>query len=244
MRVPKLFLVTYAALLLVNPAAYAEPNIPDEGDGWVSLFNGTDLSGWITPEGAHHWQVIDGVIDYEAKGGNLVTEQSFGNYELKIDWRIKRTEGPLYNALQYNEDGTIRCGADGKPEKVKIANADSGVYLRGVPISQINIWCWPCGSGQLWAFHKSRDAAVSKAAIPRVNADNPVGEWNRFHVILQGEELKVWLNETLVIDGRFPGMPADGPIALQHHGGIKAKTGTWTGADSLVQFRNIKIRRL
>ena len=37
-------------------------------DGFVSLFNGKDLSGWKIPEGDNgHWKVLNGVIDYDAE---------------------------------------------------------------------------------------------------------------------------------------------------------------------------------
>jgi hypothetical protein len=40
----------------------------------------------------------------------------------------------------------------------------------------------------------------------------------------------------------LPGLPARGPIGLQHHGSWK--DGRWTSPPSLVQFRNIRIREL
>ena len=95
-----------SAVCIVAICAAVAPSLArGEGeveDGFIQLFNGTDLSGWIVPEGdGGHWKVVDGVIDYdarsEAKGSkNLQTEQEFGDFILKIDWRLKKTEG-LYN---------------------------------------------------------------------------------------------------------------------------------------------------
>ena len=71
-------------------------------EGFVSLFNGKDFSGWKLPGKEHNWKVIDGVIDYEAKGGNLVTQKSFKDYVFRLDWRFKRTVGPTYNAKLFD----------------------------------------------------------------------------------------------------------------------------------------------
>src|SRR5690349_23675437 len=63
-------------------------------EGFVSLFNGKDLSGWKIPQGDNgHWKVVDGVIDYdaqsEARGSkDLWSEKSYGNFVLRVDWRI------------------------------------------------------------------------------------------------------------------------------------------------------------
>jgi len=43
-------------------------------------------------------------------------------------------------------------------------------------------------------------------------------------------------------NAELPGIPARGPIALQHHG--QKKDGVWTGPPSLVQFRNLSIKEL
>src|SRR5688500_9881324 len=119
-----------------------------ENDGFVSLFNGKDLSGWKVPEGDNgHWKVIDGVIDYdarsEAKGDkNLWTEKSYGDFVLRIDWRIKETNG-LYPVPTVLPDGTHKLDANGKEIITPTPNADSGIYLRGESKAQLNIWCWP-----------------------------------------------------------------------------------------------------
>jgi hypothetical protein len=74
-----------------------------------------------------------------------------------------------------------------------------------------------------------------------VKADRPVGAWNTFHIVMKGDRLTVKLNGQLVIDNaQLPGVPAKGPIALQHH--ADRKDTEW-GA-SLVQFRDIYIKEL
>jgi len=124
-----------------------------------------------------------------------------------------------------------------------VPNADSGVFLRGQHKSQVNIWCWPVGSGEVWGYRT--DPAFSKeiqaGVTPKVKADRPVGAWNTFRIVLRGDRLSVTLNDQLVIDhAQLPGIPRQGPIALQHHG--ERKDGDW-GA-SLMQFRNLRIREL
>ncbi|MFP6906309.1 MAG: DUF1080 domain-containing protein [Verrucomicrobiota bacterium] len=232
-------LVVFALL----PVTHAEWK--PSGEGWVSLFNGKDLSGWKTPGAKHTWQVIDGVIDYEAMGGNLATEKRYTDWELHIEWRFKRTEGRGYTATLVDGDGTPIPGPDGKPQKKTFPNADSGIFVRGNGQSQVNLWCWPCGSGQMWAFKGHKDPEVRKGAWPDKNADKPVGEWNAFDITLKGDTINIVNNGvTVARETRMPGIPAEGPIVLQHHGGKNAKTGEWSSASALIQFRNIWIREL
>ena len=220
-------------------------------DGFRSLFNGTDLSGWVIPEGdGGHWKVLDGVIDYDARSEatgdkNLKTEESFGDFILKLDWRIKETSG-LYNMPIVLSDGSPLKDAEGKTITIKIPNADSGIYLRGYPKAQLNIWCWSTGSGELYGYRNNPDTSpdLRAAVTPRINADNPVGEWNRFVIVLVQDRLTVLLNNHLIIeDAYLPGLPERGPIVLQHHGGL-TRDGTLSPASSLVQFRNVWIKPL
>jgi hypothetical protein len=107
----------------------------------------------------------------------------------------------------------------------------------------VNIWCWPIGSGEMWGYRtdKSFSPEVHAGVTPKVRADRPIGQWNTFHIIMKGDCLTVRLNGKLVLDkARLPGIPAKGPIALQHHG--DRKDGEW-GA-SFMQFRNIFIKEL
>ena len=219
--------------------------------GFVSLFNGRDLTGWKVPKGDNgHWKVVDGVIDYdarsEARGSkNLQTAESFGDFSLHIEWRLKKTSG-LYPMPTILPDGTYKKDANGKVIKKPTPTADSGIFLRGWAKAQVNIWCWPCGSGEMWGIRNDAKlpAKTRAGAVPKLKADEPVGQWNAFDITLKKDRVTIVLNGQTVIDNaHIPGIPQSGPITLQHHGGPNKKTGKLSPASSLIQFRNIFIKR-
>ena len=60
---------------------------------------------------------------------------------------------------------------------------------------------------------------------------------------MKGDRLTVVLNGTTVIENaQLPGVPARGPIGLQHHGDFK--DGKWVSPPALVQFRNIYVKEI
>jgi len=194
--------------------------------GYVSLFNGKDLTGWkglvadpparaamseeelataqakADEEMRAHWRVVEGILHYDGGGNNLVTGRDYEDVDMLVDWKIT-------------------------PE------GDSGIYMRGTP--QIQIWDpvqWPQGSGGLYNNQKN-------PSDPLVNADHPVGEWNRFRIRMIDERVTIYLNDVLVVDNTIyenfwerdkPIYPS-GAIELQHHG-----TELW--------FKNLYVREL
>jgi Domain of Unknown Function (DUF1080) len=246
LRFPAL-VCSIASLALITTAALAA----DAPPGFVSLFNGRDLANWVVPEGDNgHWKVLDGVIDYdarsEAKKKDLWTEKEYGDFTLKIDWKIKEMHG-LYPMPEILPSGDYKLGPDGKPILTPRPNADSGIYLRGSTKSQVNIWCWPCGSGEIYGYRmdKKMPPEVRAGCVPKVCADKPVGEWNTFEITMKGDRLTVVLNGQTVIENvQLPKVPAKGRIGLQHHGGFDAKKGEYAPASSLMQFRNVFVKEL
>jgi hypothetical protein len=84
--------------------------------------------------------------------------------------------------------------------------------------------------------------AIKAAATPKMNADKDIGQWNTFEVTVQGSTVTLLNNGHLVIDKiTLPDLPAEGPLGLQHHGGVDGKGG-FTGIPALVQFRNIYVK--
>jgi hypothetical protein len=219
--------------------------------GFTSLFNGRDFTGWKVPEGdGGHWKVIDGVIDYDAesesKGDkNLWTTREFGDFVLRIDWRIKETPYINPRVPYILPDGTHARDIKGKEIRMSFPDSDSGIFLRGVGKSQVNIWCWPIGSGEFYGYRNDvkQPPAVRAGVTPRTQADKPVGQWNRFEITMRGDRVTVVLNgKTVIRKAQLPGIPAEGPLALQHHG--SKRDGKWNSPPSLLQFKNIFIKEL
>jgi hypothetical protein len=198
------------------------------------LYNGLDLRGFKQAEGHEgHWQAKNWILDYdgrsEAEDKHLWTEEEFGDFILIVDWRLpdkpKLVDVPII----------LPDGSEATDETVTVMNAgDSGIYLRGSSKSQVNIWNWPVGSGEIWGYRtdKNMPPKVRRDATPILNADNPLGQWNRFEITAIGDKVTIVLNgKTVIREATLPGMPERGPIALQHHG-------------DPVQFANIYIKEL
>ncbi len=169
----------------------------------------------------------------------------YGDFVLRIDWRIKEYSGMRKGTPIVLPDGTHKLDADGKEILTEIPDSDSGVYLRGSSKAQVNMWCWPIGSGEVYGYRmdKNQPPEVRAGVTPKVKADKPVGEWNTFEITLKGDRLTVVLNgQTALDDAQLPELPARGRLALQHHGGWKG--GKYQPPSSLVQFRNVSIKEL
>jgi hypothetical protein len=231
------------------PAQPEKDNVPPPG--FRALFNGKDFTGWKVPEGDNgHWKIIDGVIDYdagsEAKGDkSLWHTENFKDFVLRVDWRIKETPYINPNVFYILPDGMHARDIKGKEMNLALPDSDSGVFLRGSGKNQVNIWCWPIGSGEFYGYRtdKSMPPEVRAGVTPRHQADKPVGQWNRFEITMRGDRVTVMLNGIKVIDNaQLPGIAESGPIALQHHGG--KRNGKWNSPPSLLQFKNIFIKEL
>jgi hypothetical protein len=240
----------FGLFLVASPlAALGGDNEPPKG--FTALFNGSDLSGWKVPEGdGGHWKVVDGVIDYdaesEAKGEkDLWSEREFTDFVLLVDWRLKEAPYINPNVPYILPDGTHARDIQGQEMKLALPDADSGIFLRGDGRHQVNIWCWPIGSGEMYSIRMdpATPTDLRSAVTPRTQADRPVGQWNHFEITVRGSDVSVVLNGKTVIPGaRVPSLAPKGRLALQHHG--SKRDGKWAGPPALVQFKNIFIKEL
>lgn len=203
-------------------------------EGYVSVFNGKDLTGWkglvanpierakMTSEQIAEaqkkadevmrsgWTVKNGELLFLGKGDNIATVKKYGDFEMLIDWKI-------FNDGQ--KDG------------------DAGIYLRGTP--QVQIWDTSrrdvgaeVGSGGLYNNQKYR-------STPLKVADNPLGDWNHFYIKMVGDKVTVYLNGELVTDNiplenywdRNMPLWSEEQIELQAHG-------------SRIGYRDIYIKEL
>ncbi len=224
------------------PSTNPKPNeIADVDKGFVSLFTGLDLKNW-KPDPGHknHWRPTDWRLVYdgksEAKDKNLWSEKEYGDFEFMCDWRFpggkasKKKKVPVILP-----SGEHEKDADGKDKQIEIDDfGDSGIYLRGSSKSQVNLWSWPIGSGEVYGYRmdKSLPAEVRAGVTPKMKADAKPGAWNRMFINMVGDRLSVKLNgKTVIENAQLPGIPIRGPIALQDHG-------------DPVEFANLFIREL
>lgn len=213
--------------------------IADPAEGYTPLYNGANLEGWKVADGHQdHWQPKDWRLVYDGKATaedpNLWTQKEYGDFVLICDWRWTRkpTEAPQPVLLPSGEQAK---NEDGTPKTQLTPTAgDSGIYLRGRSKSQVNMWCWPVGSGEVYGYRTDSNMPpeVRAGVTPKVNADEPIGKWNRFVITMRGDRLSVKLNgQDVLQNAQLPGVAPRGPIALQHHG-------------DPIEFANILIKEL
>ncbi len=196
--------------------------------GFTKIFDGSTLAGWEhQPADLESWKPVNGILKYNGKAKDLWSVKEYGDMTLVFDWRWA-APGPLMKRPV--------IGFDGKEtgQQVEVQELDSGIYLRGNSKSQVNLWNWPCGSGEVYGYRtdKSQPAAVIAGVTPKLKADKPVGEWNRTMITMKGDLLTVTINgQTVIENAQLPGVAAKGKIALQHHG-------------SHIDFANIWIKEL
>jgi sialate O-acetylesterase len=215
--------------------AISESQIATADEGFVSLFNGENFDGWkYTDVHRDHWKINDWTLAFDGQGDHLWSSRSFKDFTLICDWRWTG-KGEDVDRPVILPSGEQDKNPDGSPKTVKVKDAgDSGIYLRGNDKSQVNIWCWPCGSGEVYGYRTDpkMPPEVRAGVTPKVNVDAPIGSWNRFVITMKGDRLTVNLNgKTVLNNAHLPGVPAEGPIALQMHGGA-------------LEFANISIKEL
>jgi Domain of Unknown Function (DUF1080) len=212
------------------PAASAVNSLTtaEQAAGWKLLFDGRTTDGWrgykqtSVPGG---WQVVDGALTRAGEGGDIVTTQTFKNFELSLEWKIAAggNSGVFYRA---SED-------------------DDAIYWTAPEMQVLDDARHADGKSRLTAAGADYGLYPAPAGIVK-----PAGEWNQARLIVNGRHVEHWLNgvrmlqyellspdwEMRVQGSKFApharyGRNAEGYIGLQDH-------GDW------VAYRSIKIRVL
>lgn len=135
MKQSLVFLFCTLVLSFTNSTTAQESVYGEEG--YRSLFNGKDLSGWKIPEGdGGHWNVIDGVIDYDARSEaegdkSLWTSEEFEDFRLHVEWRFKGYGDHLFPLPTILPSGEYLRDENGKIIEPLGPNSDSGILIKG-----------------------------------------------------------------------------------------------------------------
>ena len=227
--IPLLLPLLAAAACTGAPAPEPSAGAPSAA-GWRPLFDGRTLAGWrgyrqaAPPAG---WRVVDGAITRMGPGGDLITDEEFGDFELELEWKISPggNSGIIYRVV---EDSTLDYVWRSGPEYQVLDNARHA---------------------------DGRDPLTSAGSdfalyAPVRDVTRPVGECNQARIVARGSHVEHWMNGVKLLEyelggpdweqrvraSKFGAMPrygrsARGHIALQEH-------------EAWVAYRNLRIRPL
>jgi Domain of Unknown Function (DUF1080) len=221
-------LLAVAALVAAAPGVLAE----DPKDGWVSLFNGKDLTGWVQKGGKAKYRVVGNEIVGTSvpNTGNsfLCTTRDYGNFILELEFKVAKelNSGVQIRSHCFDEAKTIEV--NGKKMKVP-AGRVHGYQVEIDPSAR----AWTGGIYDEGRRGWLNDLKKNEAARKAFKAN----DWNKFRIECRGDSIKTWLNGVAAADLK-DGLTPSGFIALQVHGVGKR-------ADPLeVRFRNLRIKEL
>lgn len=198
-------LITGCSQSLVTSGLDAR-HAPRDGEGWIPLFNGRDLTGWRGREnGFGAWKVIDGVMVNDVGPGihgvDILTTQKFWDFEIYYEYVI--------------------------PE-----GSNSGLYLRGR--YEIQIWDDYGKEPRDAEVAKRFNGALYNVAAPAARVSKPPNQWQSVFARIVGNRVSIVLNGTRIVDSvevhRPTGAHYDdkvdtpGPIMIQgDHGRISLR---------------------
>lgn len=186
---------------------------------FVSLFDGTTLTGWIGDTAGY--KVEDGAIHALATGTNLFTHASYADFHLKFEFRL--TPGA-------NSGIGIRAPLAGDAAfegiEIQILDNSSPKYANLAP----------------WQYHGSIYGVVPA----KREHLKPVGEWNKQEILVVGSKIQVILNGTTIVNADLSQTAEDGTIDGKSHPGLRRQGGHigFLGHGDTVSFRNIQIMEL
>lgn len=186
--------------------------------GALELFNGRDLSGWkaySSKEGvsqADVWSVRDGVIVCRGEPiGWLATERVFTNFTLSVEWRWAPGQEPGNSGVFLRLHGEPRALPHCYEVQLKNGSAGDLFGFHGLPSAVEDA----ARRLEIKGHELGGDLAGAKRAA---GTEQPVGEWNRADITVQGGEIAVSINGQPA--NRLTGCAVTGgSIALQSEGG-------------------------
>jgi hypothetical protein len=213
-----------AAALLAAACASAETNklTPEEKSaGWILLFDGTSMKGWVdprqkTPPG-DAWTIDDGCLKANRKPHireDLFSVQTFRDFELVFDWRISPAgnSGVKYRIQDHLFVLPIQPGEkfEASVQRSFLARTnkrpDHGEdYVVGFEYQMTD----DSANSDAKANEKHTAGALYDMVKPSTNASKPVGEFNHSRIVLKGNHVEHWMNGVKVVDSTL-----DSPAAM------------------------------
>lgn len=206
-------LLTAAAFALTALTATAA-----EKDGFTSVFNGKDFTGWAGP--VENYEVVEGaVVCKKGKGGTIYTKEQYGDFVVRLEFKVPANGN---NGLAIRYPGTGDPAYAGMCELQVLDDKYKGIDPR-----------------------QAHGSAYGMAAAKRGH-QKPVGEWNTQEATVKGSVIKVVLNGTTILDADLSKVDPATFMGKSKHPGLALTKGHFgfAGHGDAVQFRKIEIKKL
>lgn len=201
----------------------------------VSLFNGTDLTGWHwdvpamdnDPEARNPFIVRDGMlVSLGTPGGHLITDAVYENYRLEVEYRFAGQPGNC-GVLVHASTPRALYGMFPKSIEVQMMHENAGDFWCIVEDIEVPDMESRRGPKENWGITEGKERRIRNLTD---GSENPVGEWNSMVIECVADEVKVWVNGDMVNHG-FNATATKGQIAVQAEG-------------SEVEFRKLELTPL
>ena len=212
-------MLAIAALVLAATVPLAAAEGP--GEGFVALFDGKTLDGWIQRNGTAVYRVEDGCVVGKTNEGSpnsfLCTEKDYRDFELTFEVKV---------ADELNSGVQIRSESKQEFNKGRVHGPQVEIATNGT-------------AGYIYGEALDTGWLSEDRSNPAANAAFKKGEWNKYRVLCVGKSIKTWVNDVPVTDlvdeksGKSCGF-----IGLQVHG-IGKGTGPYE-----VSWRKIYLKDL
>jgi hypothetical protein len=200
---------------------FSLPALAADAPGFVQLFNGKNLDGWVLMGGKGPGYVVEnGVLACPAGGGgNLFFEKEYANFVFRFEFRL--AEGS-------NNGVGIRAPLEGRASylgmEIQVLDDTAPKYANLKPAQY---------HGSIYDVIPAQRGFLKK-----------VGEWNQEEITAHGRRITVVLNGTTILDADLDSVTD--PEVLKKHPGLARTSGHigFLGHNSRVEFRNIRIKPL
>lgn len=188
----------------------------------ISLFNGKDLSGWhgdvpdLDKDSTLQFPFIvrNGMlVSLGTPGGHLITDSSYSNYRLKVNYRFAGTPGNC-GVLVHASTPRALYGMFPKSMEVQMMHENAGDFWCIVEDIKVPDMEKRRGPKENWGIVEGKERRIINLTD---GTEKPLGEWNTMVIECVDRSIRVWLNGVLVNDG-FECTANRGQIAVQAEG--------------------------
>jgi hypothetical protein len=202
----------------------------EDADGFTPLFNGRDMSGWVRVNGAEDtFTARDGmIIDTGLPIGVIRSERMYENFILEFDWRHMKSGGN--SGCFAWSDGLPHVGGP-FPRGIEVQVLDPGFAATHKGENE-----WFTCNGDLFPVQGAtmtpfgRISKTGARSFPIEDRTKPSPEWNHYHLVANGGELRLSVNGKEVTVGKDC-VPRKGYLSLEAEG-------------SEAHFKNLRIKEL